>query len=133
MIPAPTDPMDPSDDESSVNGDPVIPQRIQSMHRDPKIAPPETFDGKPANFAAFMAQCTLHVTLCTNTFRTDEQRVLFVASYLRKEPLNWALEIVNDPNHALRHNYAAFKDALTKIYGNRAYKLQAEEKILRLS
>ena len=128
---------DASDDESSDNGDSeavnLIPQRIQTTLPDPTITPPETFDGKPAKFATFMAQCTLHITLCTNTFRTDEQRVLFVASYLRNEPLTWALEIVNDPNHTLRHNYVAFKDALTRIYGNQVYKLQAEEKILRLS
>jgi len=131
------DPADPSDDESSVNGNSEtmnpVPARAQPTHRDPKIAPPETFDGKPADFTAFMAQCTLHITLCTNTFRTDEQRVLFVTSYLRKEPLNWALEVINDPEHPLRHDYAALKNALTKVYGNRAYKLQAEEKILRLS
>jgi len=131
------DPADPSDDESSVNGNSEtmnpVPARAQPTHRDPKIAPPETFNGKPAEFDSFMTQCTLHITLRTNMYRTDEQRVLFIISYLRGEPLTWAREIVKNRNHQLRHDYEAFEEALTNIYGNRAYRLQAEDKILRLS
>jgi hypothetical protein len=129
---------DASEDMSSDNGDsetanPPVPQRTQPTHRDPKIAPPETFDGKPAKFDNFITQCALHITVRTNTFRTEEQRVLFVISCLRGEPLTWAREIVKNRNNPLRHNYEAFEEALTNIYGNRAYKLQAEDKILRLS
>ena len=131
---------DASEDESSDNGDSEtansVPKRIQpaqSTHRDPKITPPETFDGKPAKFDNFITQCALHITVRTNTFRTEEQRVLFVISCLRGEPLTWAREIVKNRNNPLRHNYEAFEEALTNIYGNRAYKLQAEDKILRLS
>ena len=108
---APT-PAELSDDEPSDNDDSGA-RAFRPARRDPKIAAPETFDGKPAKFANFMAQCTLHITLCTSTYRTDEQRVLFVISYLRDEPLTWAREIVNNPNHQLRHNYDAFREALT--------------------
>jgi hypothetical protein len=77
-----------------------------------------------------MVQCTLIFSVCPNTYCTDERRVLFVISRLKDEPLTWANEIAIDPAHPLRHNYDLFKQQLTNIYGDRAFKAKSEDQLL---
>jgi Ty3 transposon capsid-like protein len=100
--------------------------------RDPKVAPPDPFTGKVAEFQNFIAQCTLTLTLCPKTYSRDEDRVLFVISRLRGTPLTWAHDIIFNPEHPLRKDYPAFKMALTNLYGDRAYEMECEDKIKRL-
>ena len=109
---------------SSENPVPVIDSRF-----DPKVTSPKLFSGKVSEFQNFIAQCMLHFTLCTHTYVTDEQKVLFVISNLEGEPLTWAHDIVLDANHPLRRDYSAFKTAFTNIYNDRAYKADAEDKL----
>jgi hypothetical protein len=99
---------------------------------DPKMVPPEPFSGKIAEFKNFMVQCTLIVSVCPNTYCTDERHVLFVISRLKDEPLTWASEIAIDPAHPFRHNYKRFKQQLTNIYGDRAFKAKSEDQLLSL-
>jgi hypothetical protein len=96
------------------------------------MAPPEPFSGKISEFKNFMVQCTLIFSVCPNTYCTDERRVLFVISRLKDEPLTWANEIAIDPAHPLRHNYERFKQQLTNIYGDRAFKAKSEDQLLSL-
>jgi hypothetical protein len=112
----------------SDNPAPVVDSRY-----DPKVTPPKLFSGKVSDFQNFIAQCTLHFTLCTRTYITDEQKVLFVISNLEGEPLTWARDIVLDAEHSLRKDYPAFKTAFTNIYNDRAYKADAEDKLQRLT
>ena len=110
---------------------PVFTVRPNTL-RDPKMAPPEPFSGKISEFKNFMVQCTLIFSVCPNTYCTDERRVLFVISRLKDEPLTWANEIAMDPAHPLRHNYERFKQQLTNIYGDRAFKAKSEDQLLSL-
>src|SRR6202046_5633756 len=110
---------------------PVLTVRPNTL-RDPKMAPPEPFSGKISEFKNFMVQCTLIFSVCPNTYCTDERRVLFVISRLKDEPLTWANEIAIDPAHPLRHNYERFKQQLTNIYGDRAFKAKSEDQLLSL-
>ena len=114
-------------DSSSEDPDPA------PAKRDPKVASPEMFSGNVADFQNFLAQCTLVLTVSPNTYSTDEQRVLFVISHLKGEPLTWARDIVLESKHPLRNDYSAFKLALSNIYGDRAYKANAEDKLQRLA
>ena len=100
--------------------------------RDPKIEPPDVFTGKVSEFRNFIAQCTLTLTLCPNTYPEDEDQVLFVISRLRGTPLTWAHEIIFDKKHPLRNDYSAFQEALSNVYADRAYKMECEDKIQHL-
>lgn len=104
-----------------------------AQNRDPRVAAPETFTGKVSEYQNFIAQCTLVLTVCPNTYTTEEQRVFFVISHLKGEPLTWARDIITNPFHPLRNDYKAFTQAFANVYGDRAYKLEAEDKIQRLT
>lgn len=110
-----------------------VPSPITTVQRDPKVASPDPFSGKVSEFQNFIAQCTLTLTICPNTYPTDEKRVLFVISHLKGGPLTWARDIIFDNKHPLRNDYTAFKTALTDIYGDRAYKTECEDRILTLT
>jgi hypothetical protein len=110
----------------------TIPRATPNLLRDPKMPPPEPFSGKISEFKNFMVQCTLIFSVCPNTYCTDERRVLFVISRLKDEPLTWANEIAIDPAHPLRHDYDRFKQQLTNIYGDRAFKAKSEDQLLSI-
>jgi hypothetical protein len=99
---------------------------------DPKVPKPPEFSGKVSEFRNFMSQCTLTFTMCPNTYVTDEHKVLFIISLLRGNALTWARNIPETRNHPLRHDYPAFKKALTNLYLDRNLKLIAEGKLTRL-
>ena len=120
-------PSEPSDQEDT----PISPPR--KRHRDPKVASPTPFTGKASEFQNFLAQCTLVLTVCVNTYVTDEEKVLFMISHMKEDPLTWARDIVLDPLHPLRHDYLAFRAAFSNVYDDRAYKADAEDKLQRLT
>jgi hypothetical protein len=117
---------------SSNSSTPSISSQSRGRKRDPKVALPDPFTGKVAEFQNFIAQCTLTLTLCPKTYPEDEDRVLFVISCLRGTPLTWAHDIIFDSEHPLRKDYPAFKVALTNLYGDRAYEMECEDKIKHL-
>ena len=100
--------------------------------RDPKVTPPDLFYGKTSEFQNFVTQCSLTLTMCPNTYNSNQKRVLFVISNLRGTPLSWARKIISNKGHPLRKNYTAFMAALTNIYGDRAYELECEDRLNRL-
>lgn len=122
-------PETPSESSDQEDVPPPPPKR----HRDPKVASPTPFTGKVSEFQNFLAQCTLVLTVCTNTYVTDEEKVLFMISHMKDDPLTWARDIVLDPLHPLRRNYPAFRAALSNVYDDRAYKADAEDKLQCLS
>jgi hypothetical protein len=110
---------------------PVLTVRPNTLH-DPKMVLPKLFSGKVSEFKNFMVQCTLIFSVCPNTYCTDERCVLFAIARLKDEPLTWANEIAIDPMHPLRHDYKLFKQQLTNIYGNPAFKAKSEHQLLSL-
>lgn len=117
--------------DSSVNSD-ESESPVKTRARDPKVTPPDLFYGKISEFQNFVAQCTLVLTMCPNTYNTNKKRVFFVISNLRGTPLSWARKIITNKKHRLRKNYKAFMAALTNIYGDRAYELECEDRLNNL-
>lgn len=99
---------------------------------DPKVPTPPEFSGKVSDFRNFIAHCTLTFTMCPNTYRTDEQKVLFVISLLRGTAFSWAREIPEQDDHPLRNNYPAFKQALSNLYMDRNLRATSEAKLSQL-
>ena len=55
--------------------------------KDPKVSTPSEFSGKISEFGNFITQCSLTFIMCFNTYVRDEQKVLFVISFLRDTAL----------------------------------------------
>ena len=109
---------------------PVQPAPVHS--KDPKLSPPPEFSGKISEFRNFMAQCNLVIELSPNTYPTDRDKVLFVISRLRGDAMSWARPVVEENDHALRNNFAAFKTALSGLYLDRNYKDLCKSKLRNL-
>ena len=55
---------------------------------DAKVRHPDEFTGKSADYASFMAQCSLVFAARPRMYAKDEHKVLFVISQLRGTPLS---------------------------------------------
>ena len=65
-------------------------------------------------------------------YRIEESQVLFIISWLRGTIVIWALEIAENENHSFRHDYTAFKEAITMVYRDRITKITASNKLMNL-
>ena len=100
--------------------------------REPKVNKPTPFGGKLSEYSTFISQCILTFTLCPITYEKDEQKVLYVISYLAETPRKWARPILEDEEHPLRKSFPAFKAALDDIYADRNLRQRAEDKLAYL-
>src|SRR5436305_10484376 len=113
-------------------------QRISStptpivQPREPKVNKPTPFGGKLPEYATFISQCILTFTLCPSSYQKDEQKVLFVISYLEGTARKWASPILENERHPLRQDFPAFKTALDDIYADRNLRQRAEDKLTNL-
>ena len=56
--------------------------------REPKVNKPAEFSGKLSEYSTFISQCLLIFSMCPISYTKDEQKVLFVISYLAGTPRN---------------------------------------------
>jgi len=97
--------------------------------REPKVNKPAEFSGKLSEYSTFISQCLLIFSMCPISYAHDEQKVLFVISYLAGTPRSWARSILDDQNHPYRKNFAEFKRALDAMYADRNLKQRAKDKL----
>ena len=100
--------------------------------RDPKIPTSPEFSDKSSEYRNFMSQCNITFIMCSNTYTTDEHKVLFILSLLRDSAFTWTREIPLNKNHPLRHDYPAFCKALDNLYGERNQNTMYEDKLITL-
>src|SRR5271170_4612000 len=105
---------------------------LQEHLRDPKVEPSPEFSGKISEFPNFMAACSLVFTLCPNTYSSNERKVLFVISRLRRMAMSWARIIAEDPAHPYHKSYPAFKTALSNLYSDRNLQARNEDRLWHL-
>lgn len=60
-----------------------------SKPRRPFVKAPDTYSGDRDQFRRFKASVRLNLTARKEEFRNDQERILFVASYLQESPLDW--------------------------------------------
>ena len=99
--------------------------------RELKVNKPAEFDGKISEYGTFISQCLLIFSMCPISYAKDEQKVLFVISYLSSAPRGWARSILEDPTHPYRNDFAAFKKALDAMYADRNLKQRALDRLGR--
>ena len=92
------------------------------VFREPKVNKPAEFSGKLSEYSTFISQCLLIFSMCPISYAKDEQKVLFVISYLAGTPRNWARSILENPDHPYRADFASFKKALDAMYADRNLK-----------
>src|SRR5947207_13254710 len=85
---------------------------------EPKVNKPTEFSGKLSEYSTFISQCLLTFTMCPVAYRKDEQKDLFVISYLAGTPRKWANRILQDSEHPYRKDFSAFKKALDAMYSD---------------
>ena len=100
--------------------------------REPKVNKPNDFNGKISEYRTFMSQCLLTFTMQPSQYRTDEQKVFFVISYLGKNCRDLARPILEKEDHPHRNNFPEFKKALDTLYLDRNLKYQARDELSRL-
>ena len=103
----------------------------QQSSREPKVKLPDTFEGKVSEYNTFISQCLLIFRMYPATYgdEKDEDKILFVISYLGGTPRKWAIPILEDENHPLRANFGIFKNALDTMYADRNIKQKARDKL----
>lgn len=101
---------------------------VETIH-EPKVNKPAEFDGKLSEYSKFISQCLLTFKMCPARYAEDEQKVLFVISYLDGTPRKWARRILEEENHRYRRNFPAFKKALDTMYADRNLKQKALDKL----
>ena len=106
---------------------------VPEVPREPKVNKPTPFGGKLSEYRTFLSQCLLTFEMCPSSFKRPEQKVLFVISYLTGTPRDWAVEILNDENHPLRSDFAAFKKALDSLYADRNLKQKARDRLSNIA
>ncbi|KAI2646981.1 Retrotransposon-like protein 1 [Labeo rohita] len=57
---------------------------------EPKLPPPQCFDGSPENCRGFITQCTLIFQLQPSYFPTDSSKVAYIITLLTGKALDWA-------------------------------------------
>ena len=92
---------------------------------------PLSSPAKSLNSEISCLNARLH-SLCVQILTLRTKKVLFVISFLRGSALSWAPQIPENEDHPLRHDYDAFKTALSNLYLDRNYKALCESKLLRL-
>ena len=97
--------------------------------REPKVNKPAEFDGKLSEYSKFISQCLLTFRMCPVSYSVDEQKVLFVISYLTGTPRGWARPILEDESHPLRNDFPAFKKKLDTMYADRNLKQKARDRL----
>jgi hypothetical protein len=81
---------------------------------------PDTFDGSdPAKLNPFLTQCYLHFAERTQDFPTDDDKILFMISYLRGTAQQWFAPNLYDPTAvpAWDGNFPVFVQELTVNFG----------------
>jgi len=98
--------------------------------RELKIKKPDVFEGKISEYNTFISQCLLTFHMCPATYgNEDEDKILFIISYLGGAPRKWAIPILEDEDHPLRKDFKAFKSALDTMYADRNVKQKARDRL----
>lgn len=58
--------------------------------REPRLPPPERYDGRPEGCREFLTQCSLVFSLQPLTFPTEQSRVAYIITLLSGRALSWA-------------------------------------------
>jgi hypothetical protein len=121
----------------------LLRERPLSTHRErsmePKIADPEPFTGIRAELIPFLAKCRLKFLGQPSRYPTEDSKIFFAGSFLRKAPFSWfqpllsAAENPELPTPEEFESFESFAQALTNIYGDPLLELSSERALNNLT
>src|SRR5271170_3649415 len=86
--------------------------------REPKLAEPPEFDGKPSEYATFINHCDLYFRMRSVTFDTAYFKVTYVISLCRGSPAEWGHSLLESSSYLL-NDYDTFKEQLASMYADK--------------
>jgi Retrotransposon gag protein/Zinc knuckle len=98
-------------------------------HSSIKVKTPETYHGDRSKLRAFISQCETYIRFNRQALATNEDKVIFCATYLRGSAYDWFEPTLtdyleNNPGDRKEHttatfnSYIQFKTDLKKVYGS---------------
>ena len=108
------------------NGTPPPPAQ-----KEPKIAEPPEFNGKPTEFATFINYCDLYFRLRNVTFQNDYTKVAYVISRCRGSPAEWGHSLLETGSELL-HDYDAFKEKMFSMYSDKQRRQELRRRLTAL-
>lgn len=103
----------------------------RAVVRAPKLKDPDTFNGEdPAKLQSFMLQCGLHFAQRPTDFPSDDEKIIYVMSYLRGPAAEWFQAFfLSDTPAPWDGDLEAFFDELQNNFGPHDPVGDAEDKI----
>ncbi|RXN03065.1 Retrotransposon-derived PEG10 [Labeo rohita] len=99
---------------------------------EPKLPPPQRFDGSPENCRGFITQCTLIFQLQPSCFPTDSSKVAYIITLLTGKALDWASALW-DKESPITSNFQCFLAEMKRVFLHSADRGEAGRRLLRLS
>ncbi|RXN13760.1 Retrotransposon-derived PEG10 [Labeo rohita] len=99
---------------------------------EPKLPPPQRFDGSPKNCRGFITQCTLIFQLQPSCFPTDSSKVAYIITLLTGKALDWASALW-DKESPVTSNFQCFLAEMKRVFLHSADRGEAGRQLLRLS
>jgi hypothetical protein len=86
-----------------------------SSYNTPKFSKPETFEGDNNNTNSFIAQIELNIRAQPQMFTTEQAKIHFFASYLKKNAFHWYYN--QEKQNLIPHNYNDLITLFKKYFG----------------
>ena len=103
----------------------------QQEIREPRLPPPERYDGSPGECRSFLTQCQLIFTLQPRTFSTDTARVAFIITQLTDRTKKWGTAAWSADSPCVRSS-ACFMQEMHQVFDRSAVGLEAGRELMRL-
>jgi RNase H-like domain found in reverse transcriptase/Reverse transcriptase (RNA-dependent DNA polymerase)/Integrase zinc binding domain/Chromo (CHRromatin Organisation MOdifier) domain/Domain of unknown function (DUF4939)/Retroviral aspartyl protease/Integrase core domain len=104
---------------------------VQHQVKEPKIAPPEYFEGSRKKSRSFLLQLGNTFRVQQSRFMDDKLKVSYAISFLRGAAFDWIAPYM-ESNHSLLRSFQEFKTHFLLAFGDVDRKHQAEKEILSL-
>ena len=118
-------PVSPPDDPSP----PANPTAPAS--REPRLPPPERYDGDPGTCRSFLSQCSLIFELQPSTFPTERARIAYLVTLMSGKARAWATAIWEQQSH-ICHCYEDFTAEMRQVFDSPVSGREAARTLLRL-
>lgn len=109
---------------------PLVPAPLP-LPREPRLPPPQSYNGEPGTCRSFLSQCSLSLELQASTFPTERSKIAYIITLLSGKAREWgtALWDADDPCCT---NYNAFTNEMRRVFDRSLSGREAAGQMLRL-
>ena len=104
---------------------------VTPVSREPRLPPPERYDGNSRTCRAFLSQCSLVFELQPSSFPSDHSKIAYLITRLSGKALAWATAVwVQQP--AVCFSLEEFRAEVKKVFDSPLSGREAARKLLQL-